>query len=61
VARRYWPSPRSPASHAWLAGDGAIPVSYGPGLRRDIEAVLRVGALIDLHTPEYLDLAGRYW
>jgi hypothetical protein len=47
-----------PRATAWLAGDGAIAVSYGPGLRRDIAAVLRVGALIDLHTPEYLDLAG---
>jgi NADPH:quinone reductase-like Zn-dependent oxidoreductase len=46
----------SPANHAWLAGQGAIPVAYGPDLRRDL-AAHRIDAFIDLHGPAYLDHA----
>ena len=40
----------SEAAHAWLAGKSAIPVAYGPDLRRDLEAC-HIDAFIDLHGP----------
>jgi len=46
----------SEANHAWLAGKGAIPIAYGPDLRRDVET-FHLDAFIDLHGPHYLDLA----
>lgn len=46
----------SPANHAWLADHGAIPIAYGPDLRSAL-AEHRMDAFIDLHGPEYLDLA----
>jgi NADPH:quinone reductase-like Zn-dependent oxidoreductase len=50
----------SPANAEWLAGHGVIPVPYGDGLReRLLQAAGADGvdAFIDLHGPEYLDLA----
>ncbi|MEU6375851.1 NADP-dependent oxidoreductase [Streptomyces sp. NPDC046909] len=50
----------SPASSAWLDKHGVIPVPYGDGLRERLEQAAGVGgidAFIDLHGPEYLDLA----
>ncbi len=44
--------------HAWLAGQGAIPMAYGPGLLDALEPY-QVDAFVDLHGPEYLDLAVR--
>lgn len=44
--------------HAWLAGQGAIPIAYGPGLLDALEPY-QVDAFVDLHGPEYLDLAVR--
>ncbi|WP_405883756.1 NADP-dependent oxidoreductase [Streptomyces sp. NBC_01384] len=46
----------SKTNHAWLAGKGAIPIAYGSGLRRELEA-FRIDAFIDLRGPAYLDLA----
>ncbi|WP_042433357.1 NADP-dependent oxidoreductase [Streptacidiphilus anmyonensis] len=48
----------SEANHAWLAGKGAIPVAYGPGLFDALEPY-QVDAFVDLHGPEDLDLAVR--
>jgi NADPH:quinone reductase len=46
----------SEANHPWLASKGAIPVSYGPDLRRELEKY-RIDAFVDLYGPEYVDLA----
>jgi NADPH:quinone reductase len=46
----------SPRNHPWLAGKGAIPIGYGPGLRGELEG-RGISAFIDLRGPEYLDLA----
>lgn len=49
----------SPSNHAWLVAHGATPVPYGGGLadRLPSSRADRVGALIDLFGPDYLDLA----
>ena len=43
----------------WLRAHGVEPVAYGPGLADRVRAVAPDGvdALIDLHGPEYVDLA----
>jgi NADPH:quinone reductase len=50
----------SAAKADWLAAHGAVPVTYGDGLRERLVSEAGesgVRAFIDLHGPEYLDLA----
>src|SRR6201994_240968 len=49
----------SKANDDWLTAHGAVPVGYGDGLEGRLRAAAPDGidALIDLHGPEYLDLA----
>lgn len=50
----------SPANVDWLAAHGAVPVTYGDGLRERLLAAAGSGgvdAFIDLFGPQYLDLA----
>jgi NADPH:quinone reductase-like Zn-dependent oxidoreductase len=47
-----------PDNHAWLAGHGVIPVSYGDGVAERIaQAAGRVDAFIDTFGPGYVQLA----
>ena len=46
----------SKQNHDWLASKGAIPIAYGPDLREELRAY-QIDAFIDLHGPDYLDLA----
>ncbi len=46
----------SKQNHDWLASKGAIPIAYGPDLRDELRAY-QLDAFIDLHGPDYLDLA----
>ncbi len=49
----------SKTNHEWLASKGAVPIAYGPELRRDLEEAAPDGidAFIDLFGPEYVELA----
>jgi NADPH:quinone reductase-like Zn-dependent oxidoreductase len=48
----------SPANHEWLAGQGAIPVSYGDGVADRIrQAAAKVDAFIDTFGADYVQLA----
>jgi NADPH:quinone reductase-like Zn-dependent oxidoreductase len=45
-------------NHAWLAGHGIVPVSYGDGVAERIRAAVpRVDAFIDTHGDDYVQLA----
>jgi NADPH:quinone reductase-like Zn-dependent oxidoreductase len=45
-------------NHAWLAGHGVIPVSYGDGVEERIrQAASRVDAFIDTYGADYVQLA----
>jgi NADPH:quinone reductase-like Zn-dependent oxidoreductase len=47
-----------PANHGWLAGHGAIPVSYGDGAADRIrQAAAKVDAFIDTFGANYVELA----
>src|SRR6201995_5540107 len=49
----------SKANADWISAHGAVPVEYGDGLEGRLRAAAADGidAFIDLHGPEYLDLA----